>query len=105
MLTLNACGRGRMRIAAELGCSRNIVKRWLAGGDGRRSRPRGGRRSASWRRGWRSGSAGNAGVVCHELAAEKGIRVSLRTVERVVTHRRREPRAEARATVRFEGEA
>lgn len=46
--------------------------------------------------------AGNADVVRQELAAEKGIEVSLRTVERAVAHLRRELRAAARATVRFE---
>ncbi len=46
--------------------------------------------------------AGNADVVRQELVAEKGIEVSLRTVERAVAHLRQELRAEARATVRFE---
>jgi len=46
--------------------------------------------------------AGNADVVRQELAADKGIEVSLRTVERAVVHLRQELRAEARATVRFE---
>jgi transposase len=46
--------------------------------------------------------AGNADVVRQELASEKGIEVSLRTVERAVAHLRQELRAEARATVRFE---
>ena len=30
MLALKACGWGSKRIATELGCSRNTVKRWLA---------------------------------------------------------------------------
>ncbi|MCK8787851.1 IS21 family transposase, partial [Roseomonas sp. NAR14] len=41
-------------------------------------------------------------VVRQELASERGIRVSLRTVERAVAPLRRELRAEALATVRFE---
>jgi len=41
-------------------------------------------------------------VIRQELAAEKGISVSLRTVERAVEGYRRELLAEARATVRFE---
>ena len=41
-------------------------------------------------------------MVRQELAAEKGLEVSLRTVERAVAHLRQELRAEARATVRFE---
>jgi transposase len=45
---------------------------------------------------------GNADVVRQELAAELGITVSLRTVERAVAHLRRELAAEALATVRFE---
>jgi len=46
--------------------------------------------------------AGNADVVRQELEREKGIRLSLRTVEREVRHLRRELEAEARATIRFE---
>jgi transposase len=45
---------------------------------------------------------GNADVVRQELAAEHGITVSLRTVERAVAPLRRELLAEARATIRFE---
>ncbi|MGI4940907.1 MAG: IS21 family transposase, partial [Janthinobacterium lividum] len=45
---------------------------------------------------------GNADVVRQELASELGIVVSLRTVERSVSHLRRELAAEALATVRFE---
>src|SRR5207245_7674322 len=46
--------------------------------------------------------AGNADVVRQELEREKGIRLTLRTVEREVRHLRRELEAEARATIRFE---
>jgi transposase len=46
--------------------------------------------------------AGNADVVRQELAHEKNITVSLRTVERAVAPLRREQVAAARATVRFE---
>jgi transposase len=45
---------------------------------------------------------GNADVVRQELAREKGVSVSLRTVERAVAPFRRELIAAARATVRFE---
>ena len=41
-------------------------------------------------------------MIRQELAAEKGIIVSLRTVERAVQPYRQELAAEARATVRFE---
>ena len=46
--------------------------------------------------------AGNADVVRQELAAERGIAVSLRTVERACAPHRQRLLAEARATVRFE---
>jgi transposase len=45
---------------------------------------------------------GNADVLRQELAAEKGLTVSLRTVKRAVKPYRQELEAEARATVRFE---
>jgi transposase len=45
---------------------------------------------------------GNADVVRQELEREKGIRLSLRTVEREVRHLRRDLEAEARATICFE---
>jgi transposase len=45
---------------------------------------------------------GNADVVRQELIAEKGIEVSLRTVERAVAPFRQELDAEARACIRFE---
>jgi transposase len=45
---------------------------------------------------------GNADVLRQELAIEKDIVVSLRTVERAVRPYRQELEAEARATVRFE---
>ena len=41
-------------------------------------------------------------MVRQELAAEKGIKLSLRTIEREVAPLRRELEAEARATIRFE---
>jgi transposase len=46
--------------------------------------------------------AGNADVLRQELAREKGVIVSLRTVERAVAPFRRDLLAAARATVRFE---
>ena len=45
---------------------------------------------------------GNADVVRQDLAREKGLAVSLRTVERAVRGLRQALRAEARATLRFE---
>ena len=106
MVRLKALGWGSKRIAAELGCSRNTVKRWLQYGDWRpcvtpsRSRKLDG--LADWLAERFRRHAGNADVIRQELAQEKDIHVSLRTVERTVAPLRRELVAEARATVRFE---
>ena len=106
MVRLKALGWGAKRIAAELGCSRNTVKRWLRNGGWRpmaspsRSKKLDG--LAAWLAERFRRHAGNADVVRQELTAEKGMVVSLRTVERAVAPLRRELRAEARATVRFE---
>ena len=106
MLALKALGWGAKRIAAELGCSRNTVRRWLSAGGWRpvaaasRSKRLDGLEDWLGERFRRH--AGNADVVRQELLAEKDIAVSLRTVERAVAPLRRELRAEARATVRFE---
>src|SRR4051794_2450044 len=106
MLRLRALGWGSKRIAAELGCSRNTVRHWLARGDWRpcaspsRSRKLDG--LSEWMRERFRRHVGNADVVRQELAQEKQITVSLRTVERTVAPLRRELIAAARATVRFE---
>ena len=106
MLRLKALGWGSKRIAAELGCSRNTVRHWLARGDWQpcaspsRSRKLDG--LSEWMRERFRRHAGNADVVRQELAREKSITVSLRTVERAVAPLRRELIAAARATVRFE---
>ena len=104
MVRLKALGWGAKRIAAELGCSRNTVKRWLRYGQWRpcatpsRSSKLDGLSDWLAERFRRHG--GNADVICQELASEKNIEVSLRTVERAVAPLRRE--LVARATVRFE---
>jgi transposase len=106
MVRLKALGWGTKRIAAELGCSRNTVRRWLAEGDWRpcaspsKSKKLDG--LADWLNERFRRHAGNADVVRQELACEKGIVTSLRTVERAVAPLRRELVAAARATVRFE---
>jgi len=106
MLRLKSLGWGSKRIAAELGCARNTVRQWLARGDWRpcvspsRSRKLDG--LSEWLRERFRRHAGNADVVRQELAREKNITVSLRTVERAVAPLRRELIAAARATVRFE---
>lgn len=106
MLALKARGWGSKRIAAELGCSRNTVKRWLAHGGWRSKAPVTRSKTLDGLEEWLAERfrqhAGNADVVRQELASEKGISVSLRTVERAVAPLRQELRAEARATVRFE---
>jgi transposase len=106
MVKLKELGWGAKRIAAELGCSKNTVKRYLALGGWRpcaspsRSRQLDGLEAWLRERFLRHG--GNADVVRQELLAEQGIAVSLRTVERAVAPLRRELVAAARATVRFE---
>lgn len=106
MLRLKALGWGSKRIAAELGCSRNTVRHWLAQGDWRRcASPSRSKRLdglSEWVRDRFRQHAGNADVVRQELAQEKKVVVSLRTVERAVAPLRRELIAAARATVRFE---
>ena len=106
MLRLKTLGWGSRRIAAALGCSRTTVRRWLEQGEWRRpapvSRAKGLDGLEAWVEERFRRHAGNADVVRQELAAEKGVAVSLRTVERAVAHLRQELRAEARATVRFE---
>jgi transposase len=106
MLALQACGWGSKRIAAEPGCSRNTVKRWLAEGGWSAAKARRRPRALDGLEVWLGERfrrhAGNADVVRQELAAELGIAVSLRAVERAVAHLRQQLRAEARATVRFE---
>lgn len=106
MLRLRALGWGTKRIAAELGCSRNTVKRYIeTGGWGAYKKPDR-RRSLDGLEGWIAERffqhRGNADVVRQELASELGVAVSLRTVERAVAPLRKSLAAEARATVRFE---
>src|SRR5215475_7482498 len=106
LLRLNELGWGARRISRELGISRNTVKSYIAAGDRRRyQQPE--RKKAldgleSWLRDRFRRHRGNADVLRQELAAEKEIAVSLRTVERAVHPYRQELAAEARATVRFE---
>lgn len=106
MLALQTKGWGARRIARELGVSRNTVKRYLAaGGWVAYRRPERGSRLAgleAWLRERFRRHRGNAEVIRQELALEKQLEVSLRTVERAVAPWRRELAAEARATVRFE---
>ena len=106
MLKLASLGWGAKRISAELGCSRNTVRRYLRQGGWqpyqapeRPSRLQG---LEDWLAQRFRQHRGNADVVRQELQREHGIAVSLRTVERAVAHLRREILAQSLATVRYE---
>lgn len=106
MVKLASLGWGSKRIALELGCSRNTVRRYLRQGGWQPYRSPGRRGVLSAHEGWLAERfhrhRGNADVVRQDLARELGIVVSLRTVERAVAGLRRELVAESVATVRFE---
>src|SRR5207253_11005315 len=103
---VEGAGWGVRRIAGEPGCSHMTIRRYLAEGGWVAYRRRGRPRTLTGLEEWVAERfrrhAGNADVVRQELEREKGIRLSLRTVERAVRHLRRELEAEARATMRFE---
>ena len=106
MRQLLARGWSRRRIAAELGISRNTLDRYLALGKwqpystANRSGQLDGHQE--WLRQQFEQHYGNAEVVRQELVKQKGIRVSLRTVERAVRAWREALRQSAQATVRYE---
>ena len=106
MLRLKGLGWGIKRIARELGCSHMTVRHYVAQGGWLPYRGSGRRRVLAGLEDWVAERfrrhAGNADVVRQELLAEKGLKLSLRTVERAVAALRRELEAEARATIRFE---
>ena len=97
---------GAKRITREIGISRNTAKDYIAAGgwtpyrQPRRKKALDGQEA--WLRERLRRHRGNADVIRQELAAEKSITVSLRTVKRAVQRYRQELAAEARATVRFE---
>jgi transposase len=104
-------GEGMSDLCREFGISRKtgykIYNRYKDEGlEGLTYRGRGRPRTLAGHEAWleerfpRHG--GNADVVRQELEAEKGIRISLRTLEREVAPFRARLQAEARATVRFE---
>lgn len=98
---------GKKRIARELGIAPNTVKRYLRGGDAAlvQVRPEARALDATQRERavalFDEIAEGNAVVVHRELVRD-GAAASVRTVQRVVADRRREQRAAAVATVRFE---
>jgi transposase len=106
MVRLKACGWGIKRIARELGCSHHTVKHYVAAGGPvpfkapRRPKTLDG--FEDWLRERFLRHRGNADVVRQDLAAEKGLRVSLRTLQRAVQPYRQALKAEALASVRFE---
>lgn len=106
MLKLASLGWGAKRIAAELGCSCNTVRRYTRQGGWQpyQAQLRPGKLSAhaQWLAERFRQHRGNCDVVRQELQRELGIAVSLRTVERAVAHLRREVFAHSAATVRFE---
>jgi transposase len=106
ILRLNELGWGAKRIARELGISRNTAKDYIAAGGWTPYRQPQRKKALDGQEAWLRERLrrhrGNADVIRQELAAEKGIVVSLRTVERAVQRYRQELAAEARATVRFE---
>lgn len=106
MVALQALGWGAKRISRELGCSRNTVRQYLRQGGWRPMDVAARAGVLDGHREWLAERLrrhhGNADVVRQDLARELGIRVSLRTVQRAVEPLRRELRAEAVATVRYE---
>ena len=106
MLRLKACGWGMKRIAAELGCSHHTVKTYVAAGgvvpfkSPQRVKALDGQ--DDWLRERFLRHRGNADVVRQDLLAEKGLAVSLRTLQRAVASYRQALKAEALATTRFE---
>jgi hypothetical protein len=104
MQRLHGLGWGTRRIAVEVACNRETVQRDLAAGAWAPcrvpTRPGQLGGQAAWLSERLRCHRGNADVVRQELASELGIVVSLRMVERSVSHLRHELAAEALATVR-----
>lgn len=104
---LHALGWGSKRISQELGIARNTVRRYLRGGPEAeiQVRPKARRLDQAARKLaaelYAGPADGNAAVVRDMLEA-RGIRISLRTVQRAVEGRRREVLAQQVATVRYE---
>jgi transposase len=106
MVQLHKLGWGSKRIAEELGCSRNTVKRYLAAGGWSAIRQPQRKRRLGGLEEWLAERfrrhRGNCDVVRQDLLREHGMTVSLRTVERAVVPLRQALQAEARACLRFE---
>ena len=106
IVELQRKGWGAKRIARELGISKNTVKRYLRAGGwqpyGRPSRAKLLDDCQQWVNEQYLKHRGNADVVRQELQRQFGLQVSLRTIERAVAPLRRQLKAAAVATVRFE---
>lgn len=106
MLRLHEAGWGAKRIARELGCSRNTVRRYLRLGGyqpyAAGQRPKTLDAHQPLVEDLFAQHRGNAEVVRQELLRHHGVDVSVRTVERAVQQKRTRLRAETLATVRFE---
>jgi transposase len=106
MLALKARGWGVKRIAREFGTCPKTVRRYVREGGwsgySRTQRKPGLADLAGWLEERLMRHGGNADVVRQELAAEHGLAVSLRTVERACAPFRAQLLAATRATVRFE---
>lgn len=106
ILRLWELGYGTRRIATDLGISRNTVRKYLRDGGWREYRQP--KRSCTldgldeWLEERMRLHRGNADVVRQELEKEKGVMLSLRTVERAVSPMRTKMEAEGKATIRFE---
>lgn len=105
MLSLHEKGHSIRSLAKRPGWSRNTVRKYIRDGY-QPFKTRNRKRALDGLEEWLNERLvlheGNADVVRQELEAEKGIVVSLRTVERAVAPFRRELAAKKKATVRFE---
>ena len=107
MRALADCGVGSKAIARALGVARNTVRRYLRQSSERADQVRpAARRLTDDRRvearTLYDGPAGGNAVVVQRLLAERGLAVSVRTIERAVADLRRERRVAQLATVRVE---
>jgi transposase len=105
--TLASRGVGKKTIAREVGVAVNTVRRYLREPieAGQQSRPAARRLTDEWRQQARDlyeGAAGDNAVVVQRLLVERGLTISVRTLERAVADLRRARRAEQLATVRVE---
>ena len=100
-------GWGAKRISRELGIARNTVRRYLRGGLAAEQQTRPRRRrldeasQVEARELFTGLAAGNAVVVAREMS-QRGVKASVRTVQRIVAPQRRAARVSDVATVRFE---